>query len=465
MRLGDVGAHALGNLARHKLRTALTLCGVGVGVATLTVMVSLGEGIKRLIENQVDKAELVTRITVLPEGTTSQFFRQQPGRVGGQEEQNDRRPKITQALIDDLEKVPGVVVAYPDLHAPVIGVELAGQIFPAESEGIPAAAITENYTNALLAGRYWTAAEDSHQVVVAPSSVLEDLGIRPADAVGQKVYFTRFDHLRRYEMVPADDTPPPAEGDPAPAPVRVKFVRPPNIDLVEAEIIGVYSSQDFGLAGKRFQAPLGFGKVLLAESGFDRLGAFGNRVPQGEYRALTVKVARRTDVRPVRDVIEKKGFDTFAVEDVLKFVAIVFAVIDVLLGLFGGIGLVVSFFGIANTMVMAVLERTREIGVLKALGARDRDVRRVFLAEAGAIGVTGGALGVLFGLAVGKGLNALASYVMASQLNGRAIEIFHVPLWLALAAVGLSTLVATVAGLYPAWRAARLDPVVSLRME
>lgn len=464
MRLGDVGAHALSNLSRHKLRTVLTLCGVGVGVATLTVMVSLGEGIKRLIESQVDKAELVTRITVLPEGTTSQFFRRPPG-PGGQEQEATRGPKITQELIDELEKVPGVVVAYPDLHSPVIGVELEGQIFPAESEGIPAAAITDNYTNALLAGRYWTAAEDSHPVVVAPSSVLEDLGIKPQDVVGKKVYFTRFDHLRRYEMVPDEATPPPATPESPPAPVRVKFVRPPNLDLVEAEVIGVYSSQDFGLAGKRFQAPLDFGKRLLKESGFDRLGALGNRVPQGEYRALTVKVERRTDVRGVRDLIEKKGFDTFAVEDVLKFVAIVFAVIDVLLSFFGGIGLVVSFFGIANTMIMAVLERTREIGVLKALGARDRDVRRVFLAEAAAIGITGGALGVLFGLGVGKGLNALASYVMAEQLNGRGVEIFYVPLWLGLAGIGLSTIVATVAGLYPAWRAARLDPVVSLRME
>lgn len=466
MRLGDVGAHALSNLSRHKLRTVLTLCGVGVGVATLTVMVSLGEGIRRLIENQVDKAELVTRITVLPEGTTSQFFRRPSG--AGEGAEPARGPRITEDLIDELSKVPGVVVAYPDLHTPVIGVELEGQIFPAESEGIPTAAVTENYTNALLAGRYWGKGEDAAPVVVAPSSVLEDLGIAPEDAIGLKVHFTRVDQLRRYEMVPDEATPPPAADPPPgaePAPVRVKYVRPPGIKLTEAEVIGVYSSEDFGLAGKRFQAPLAFGKRLLESSGFGNLGALGNRVAEGEYRALTVKVARRTDVAPVRELIEKKGFDTFAVQDVLKFVAIIFAVIDVLLGFFGGIGLVVSFFGIANTMIMAVLERTREIGVLKALGARDRDVRRVFLAEAAAIGLTGGALGVLFGFGVGKALNALAGLLMSEQLNGRGVEVFHVPLWLALAATGLSALVATVAGLYPAWRAARLDPVVSLRME
>jgi putative ABC transport system permease protein len=252
-------------------------------------------------------------------------------------------------------------------------------------------------------------------------------------------------------------------GEPAaPAPVKVHYVRPQGLDGITAEIIGVYSSDDFGLAGRRFQAPLALGKRLLHASGFDR--AFGRTAP-GLYRALTVKVESREDVPGLREQIERKGFDTFAVADILKIINIVFAVLEVILSFFGGIGLVVSFFGIANTMVMAVLERTREIGVLKALGARDRDVRRIFLAEAGSIGLTGGAVGVLAGWIIGQGLNTLGSYLMREALSGRAVSVFYVPPWLAGTAILVSFVVATVAGLYPAWRAARLDPVVSLRME
>lgn len=462
MKLGDVGAHALANLGRHKLRTALTLCGVGVGVATLTVMVSLGEGVKRLVEAQVDKAELITRITVLPKGATEGLglFRR-PGR--GQEEEQAAVKKINDETIATLSQLPGVVTVYPDTHTPMIGAELSGMILQAETEGLPSKAITENYTNNLLAGRYWTASEDEASVVVAPSRVLEDLGIKPADAVGMRAYFTRIDQLDRYELAPVVGTPPTTSADGPP--VRARYVRPADRDFkfLDVEVIGVYESEEFGLAGRRFQAPLSLGRRLLVQSGFDR--AMGNNAEDGEYRALTVKVERRTDVAPVRALVEAKGFDTFAIADALKFVAIVFGVIEVLLGFFGGIGLVVSFFGIANTMVMAVLERTREIGVYKALGARDRDVRRVFVAEAAAIGLTGGGLGVLFGWSVGLVLNAVATYLMREALGGKDVALFYVPGWLAGVSIALSTIVATVAGLYPAWRAARLDPVVSLRME
>jgi putative ABC transport system permease protein len=474
VRLSDVGAHALGNLMRHKSRTILTLCGVGVGVATLTVMVSLGEGVKRLIEGQVDKAELITRITVLPKGATGQLpiFRR-PGRGPQQDGDDEAGPKLDDAVVESLSKLPGVVTVYPDMHTPFLGAELDGKVMQAESEGLPAKAISENYERALVAGRYWTEADAQAQVAVAPSRVLEDLGISPQAAVGQRVYFMRIDQLSRYEMQPEDPAAVPpsttdgpvADGattEPRP-PLRVRYVRPPDAKLIEVEIIGVYESEEFGMAGRRFQVPLALGRRLLTESGLER--ALGGRASAGRYRALTVKVEGRTDVAPVRELIEAKGFDTLAIADLLKFVGILFAVIEVLLAFFGGIGLVVSFFGIANTMVMAVLERTREIGVLKALGARDRDVRRVFLAEAATIGLTGGGLGVLFGLGTGKALNAIASYVMSQALNGRPIEVFYVPLWLAGAAMGVAMLVATVAGLYPAWRAARLDPVVALRME
>jgi putative ABC transport system permease protein len=474
VKLSDVGAHALSNLARHKLRTALTLAGVGVGVATLTVMVSLGAGLQRIVKDQFDKAELVTRITVAPEGAISMRLRGiQP--VGG-----PKKKPLDDAAIAELEKVPGVIAVWPENLSLLLGdcPELA-QAFPTQTEGLPTAAISpQNHVGALLGGRYWNKNEEEGNVVVAPSNLARELGLaKPEELVGKKLGFTRLQNLRSYRIerpAPAtstDGAPTTEEGRGPRGPLGafelergpgVKHHRPANIEVVEVEVLGVYDSKQFGLSGDRFHCPPALAKRLQKESGMAAM--MGGQSRDGTYRTLTVKVADRTDVEQAAKAIQALGFDTLTVDDILKGITAFFVVIELLLSFFGGIGLVVSFFGIANTMVMAVLERTREIGVLKALGARDRDVRRVFIAEAASIGLVGGTLGVVTGWFVGFCLNALATWLLKEQL-GREVAVFYVPAWLAIAGISVSGLVATVAGLYPAIRASRLDPVVSLRAE
>jgi len=128
----------------------------------------------------------------------------------------------------------------------------------------------------------------------------------------------------------------------------------------------------------------------------------------------------------------------------------------------GAIGLVVSLFGIANTMAMAVLERTREIGIMKALGARNRDISRLFLGEAAAIGVLGGLIGLAAGFLSGKLLDVAARGMFDIP---ERVSLFHVTPWLAAGSVVFSVFVSVLAGTVPARRAARLDPVESLRYE
>jgi len=117
-----------------------------------------------------------------------------------------------------------------------------------------------------------------------------------------------------------------------------------------------------------------------------------------------------------------------------------------------------------NTLVMAILERRHGSGVMKALGAADRDVRQLFLAEAGVMGLLGGVLGVLFGWSLGKLINFGLNKWLENQ-NVSPEKIWLVPIWLVAAAIGFSVLVSLVAGLYPASQAAKLDPVKALRYE
>ena len=131
--------------------------------------------------------------------------------------------------------------------------------------------------------------------------------------------------------------------------------------------------------------------------------------------------------------------------------------------LFGSLALAVATLGIINTLVMAILERRHEIGIMKALGASDGDIKMIFFVEAGSMGIFGGALGVGMGWMIGRLINLGTNFYLKQQFEIRPENFWYVPLWLALFALVFSVLVSLGAGLYPASRAARLDPVQALR--
>jgi putative ABC transport system permease protein len=158
------------------------------------------------------------------------------------------------------------------------------------------------------------------------------------------------------------------------------------------------------------------------------------------------------------------GFSTFSLLDATRNLRIFFAVFDLLLAIFGSLALAVATLGIVNTLVMAILERRREIGILKALGAADRDVKQLFFVEAGVMGLLGGFLGVGFGWLIGQAVT-FGTNVYLKQQNLPPAHVFSVPWWLVLGAIGFGVIVSLAAGLYPASRAARLNPVEALRYE
>ena len=147
-------------------------------------------------------------------------------------------------------------------------------------------------------------------------------------------------------------------------------------------------------------------------------------------------------------------------------VNLVFLIVQAILGGIGAIALVVAGFGIANTMIMAIYERTAEIGLMKAVGARNRDVMSVFLGEAGAIGLLGGVLGVTVGAALSQLINVIGLAYLSAQTGGEGPEtLVHTPLWLVAFSIGFATLAGLLSGIYPAMRAATLRPVSALKYE
>jgi putative ABC transport system permease protein len=185
---------------------------------------------------------------------------------------------------------------------------------------------------------------------------------------------------------------------------------------------------------------------------------------QPVYSSVSVRVKNPGQIRAIEDAIKKMGFNTFSILDATRSLQQFFAVLDVFLGIFGSLALAVASIGIVNTLVMAILERRREIGIMKAIGASDGDVKKLFFAEAGAMGILGGIVGVILGWAIGQVIN-LGTNIYLKRQALPPEHFWSVPWWLVAFAIVFAFGVSLVSGLYPAGRAARLDPVQALRYE
>ena len=139
-----------------------------------------------------------------------------------------------------------------------------------------------------------------------------------------------------------------------------------------------------------------------------------------------------------------------------------FLIVDAALGAVGVIALFVAALGIINTMVMSILERTREIGIMKAIGGSETEIKTIFFFEAGCIGFLGGVFGLVLGWLVTRVANLVMNHYIVNN-GGYEVDLFYIPVWLILGAMGFSILISLLAGLYPAVRAARVNPVEALR--
>jgi len=180
------------------------------------------------------------------------------------------------------------------------------------------------------------------------------------------------------------------------------------------------------------------------------------------YSGVSLETEDSKYVGDVVSSVQELGYSAFSLKQVIDQIDQGFGVFRGILAGIGGVALLVAAIGIANTMVMAVLERTREIGIMKAVGAAPQDIRLLFLAEAGVVGLFGGAIGLALGVGGGKVIEEIIR-----QLNPRTnpSNIFVVDPALALGSLGLALLVSLVAGFLPSRRAMRMSALAALRYE
>ena len=484
MSFFDILHLALRNLRQAKLRAALTMMGVIVGVAVIVTMMSFGLGLQSNMLARFKALDFFNEILVYGRGLGSLAGLDRPGRrdEDGRRDARDRANKAPTRILDDagvkeISAIDGVAYVEPSVNFPVY-VRANGKLLSQFVGGanIPNAASRFQH---FAAGKMISSPTADEAVV--SERFLRDYGFdKPADAVGKTIELLapRSDNSKKQDEN-EDDSPnffgiPLDEGG--------IDESAPDVETRTFRIAGVLSTEikeGAGQGGMRGMMPSAgiyiplavahdwttqhrtpMGQVALA------LARRGGNLSEGQSEGYDSAVVRVTDpvkLTSVRQKIGDLGFGSFSIVDEIDQIRTVFLIIDSVLGLLGGISLLVASFGIANTMIMSILERTREIGIMKAIGAEDREIKLIFFVEAAVIGVVGGVIGVLVAWGIDGIANRLAYRFILKPQGASFIDFFELPLYLSFGAIAFALLVSIIAALYPASRAARIDPVRALR--
>jgi putative ABC transport system permease protein len=454
MKLYDVTDLAFRNLRESVFRNSLTTIGISVGVASLVAMLSLGIGLQQLASSRLQKSGLFDTVVVTSRRDLRNF----------REQRDEGPPPAESPSLDEparkkIEQIRGVVEAYPDIRF-VTEVLFDDKAHLTMVAGIPFSAKNNNDAFDGMQGSFFSSDERS-EVILQKSFAEELLDITPKPGTDTtsiaelaKPLLGRELTMRYAERTPSSSSV--GQGDRAAYSV---VSRQQTLKIVGLTDLDPDSMR--GTARARVFLPLKLAQNLhVVQPNLRDTSA----TDSPSYTSLSVRVENPNQVPSVEDAIKKMGFGAFSLVDATRSVRQFFAVLDGFLAIFGSLALAVASIGIVNTLVMAILERRREIGIMKALGASDADVRRLFFAEAGAMGLVGGSVGVLLGWAIGRLINFGMNIYLARQ-HFPSAQIWSVPLWLVLSAIAFSIIVSLLSGLYPASRAARLDPVQALRYE
>lgn len=505
MSFFDILQLALRNLRQAKLRAILTTMGVIVGVAVIVTMVSFGLGLQRNMLSRFKALDLFNEVQVFGRSLGSMVStRASSNSSRGENDRRDRRSLLKadakptrildDAAIAEIAKLPGVASVEPSLM--IFTYVRTNEHSQIESIGGASVPNANARFKQFIAGRMISAANAGEAVV--NETFARDFGFeKPQDAIGKTIELLAAPTAVRPDASREDAAKTASEADPEPEAAEAdlpSFFGLPLADETSAGpgskslvaktflIVGVLDpevKEGVGqggvrglLPGARIYIPLpaarqwaiehrgSMNQVALALA--RESGSLGESDYEG-YDSAIVRVEDPVALTEVRKHLTELGFASFSIVDQLEQFRTVFLIIDSVLGLLGGISLLVASFGIANTMIMSILERTREIGIMKAIGAEDREIKLIFFVEAAVLGICGGVIGVLFAWAIDAIANRLAYRFILKPQGASFVDFFYLPPWLSIGAILFALGVSILAALYPAARAARIDPVRALR--
>lgn len=419
-RLWQLFLLALESLRRSRLRATLTAAGIAIATGALVSMFSFALGLQREAERPIQELGLLNNIEVTE-------------RARRPSEEEAPAP-LTESTLDRFEALEGVDLAYPEFRqGGILAVSDHGRC-QAIGMGVPQSPIlSQIFQRVLCAGTFFTG--ESELQAIPGDLLVERLGFEsPEKALGQKV---------RIQLGGEVD----AEVD--------------DDSMIEVRIVGVFSPP--GVSWRLRPTAILLPTDLLRDVRHSRRGLAPDE--DAPLRRVVVRAKSPADVDRVAKEIERLGYDTQAVADSVGGIQTFFLFLQALLGAIGAVGLVIAGLGILNTLLMTVLERTAEIGLFRSMGATTGEVRLIFLVEAATLGLFGGLGGLVLARGVCWVLQWAIDYYMARFERSFPGDAFLFSPWLLAGAIFFAIVVSVLSGMYPASRAAKVDPIRALRGE
>ncbi|HEV2696595.1 MAG TPA: ABC transporter permease, partial [Terriglobales bacterium] len=392
MKLYDSVELAARNLRESVLRNSLTTVGIAVGVASLVAMLSLGVGLQRLASRRLKTSGLFDTVVVTSRRDLRSFNRDQETSGPAPAES----PELGESARRKIESIPGVIEAYPDLR---FITELNFENKP-HLTMVAGLAYSSKDSDSFegMQGRFFSS-DGAHEAVIQKVFAAELLGRAPARGPEETPVSELAKPLLGKQIVMRYNERTSASGGENSAAFSV-ISRQLPLTIVGVTDLDPDSMR--GAARARLFIPEKLLENLHAMQAYDFRDTTRATSSEPVYGSLIVRVSSASKVDSAEQAVKKLGFNTFSILDATKSLRRFFAILDLFLGIFGSLALTVASIGIINTLVMAILERRREIGIMKAIGASDEDVRGLFFVEAGAMGLLGGILGVALGWLIGR---------------------------------------------------------------
>lgn len=493
MSFVDLILISFGNLWRMKLRTFLTMSGVVIAIAAFVAMLSFGAGMQKMISDNFNSLGLFNTIVVYPERAEQDTDPDKEIRV------------LDDTALDELAKIPDVLLAYP---FDVFNVQLTfnDSTFSSQAQALPQKALETKLFSDLKAGQHINSdsTSSSAKEIIVTQSLIDLFGLDSAQQlvdqtliVSAKISsidsalinivrgedYNIFDRIRELQIDSIFN-----------AEYRERTLKKEVNNAISRFIDGYMNKQETisdtliikGVLKDRDRGRISITPVILpmatarlfkeSNAGMGNPADMMSLMKGGSFFAVDGEETNKNyskitlDIEPnaihsnITDSVKALGFRPFSFAEEFDEVRKAFRYFNMGLGIIGLIALITASLAIVNTMVFSIIERRKEIGVLKSLGADQNHIKGLFLVESSLIGALGASLGILFGWIITRIVSAIVMFYMERE-GVDPIDVFALPLWLILSAFVVGIIVSLLAGYFPSARAAKIDAVEALRNE